>query len=61
VELGDRCPSHACNSNRAIGSLALYSRLAIVLRARRLVILPRTALAGTPAVVDSAGMIVRWM
>lgn len=33
----------------------------MVLRTRWLVILPRTSLAGTPAFVHSAGMIVRLM
>jgi hypothetical protein len=34
VDCGERWPSQACSSNRVIGSLALWSWLAIVERAR---------------------------
>jgi hypothetical protein len=61
VVAGFWCPSQACSSNRVIGSLALWSWLAMVERTRWLVMLPRTSAVGMPALAHSAGMIVRLM
>ncbi|WP_293988519.1 hypothetical protein [Streptomyces sp.] len=47
----------SCSSNNVMGSLALWSWLAIVDRARWLVMFPRTSAVGTPAFRQSIGMI----
>jgi hypothetical protein len=47
VLLGEEWPSHAWSSKSVIGSLALYSCVAMVERARWLVITPRASVRGT--------------
>ena len=51
-----RPPSQAWSSNSDIGSRLLKSWLAIVARARWLVMFPRTSLLATPALRQSVGM-----